>query len=68
VYVLDANNLVKNHEITVMELTAGQFYVVTSGLKANDKIVYDGTISLKDSTKIAPQAMPTDKVYQGLNN
>jgi len=67
VYVLDANNLVKNQEITVMELAAGQYYVVTKGLKANDKIVYDGTISLKDSTKITPQLMTADKVYQGLN-
>jgi len=68
VYVLDQNNLVKNQEIGVMELTAGQYYVVTNGLKINDKIVYDGTISLKDSTKITPQVMTADKVYQDLNH
>ena len=68
VYVLDDNNLVKNQEIQVMELTAGQYYVVTGGLKAGDKVVYDGTISLKDSTKIAPQTMSADKVYQDLKN
>jgi len=64
VYVLGDNNLVKNQEIAIMELTAGQYYVVTSGVKAGDKIVYDGTISLKDSTKITPQPMTADKVYQ----
>lgn len=68
VYVLDQNNLVKNQEITIMELTAGQYYVVTGGIKAGDKIVYDGTISLKDSTKIAPQPMDVNKVYQDLKN
>jgi membrane fusion protein (multidrug efflux system) len=68
VYVLGDNNLVKNQEIKIMELTAGQYYVVTDGVKAGDKIVYDGTISLKDSTKIAPQVMSADKVYQDLKN
>jgi len=68
VYVLNDNNLVKNQEIQIMELTAGQYYVVTSGVKAGDKIVYDGTISLKDSTKIAPQVMSSDKVYGDLKN
>jgi membrane fusion protein (multidrug efflux system) len=68
VYVLDNNNLVKNQEIQIMELTAGQYYVVTGGVKAGDKIVYDGTISLKDSTKIAPQVMSSDKVYGDLKN
>jgi len=68
VYILGDNNLVKNQEIQVMELTAGQYYVVTGGLKAGDKIVYDGTISLKDSTKINPQPMDANKVYQDLKN
>ena len=68
VYVVDNNNLVKNQEIIVMEQTAGQYYVVTSGLKAGDKIVYDGTISLKDSTKISPQPMTTDQAYHDLKN
>jgi membrane fusion protein (multidrug efflux system) len=68
VYVLGDNNLVKNQEIKIMELTAGQYYVVTDGVKAGDKIVYDGTISLKDSTKIAPQVMSANKVYQDLKN
>ncbi|TWJ03208.1 membrane fusion protein (multidrug efflux system) [Mucilaginibacter frigoritolerans] len=68
VYILGDNNLVKNQEIQIMELTAGQYYVVTGGLKAGDKIVYDGTISLKDSTKINPQPMDANKVYQDLKN
>jgi membrane fusion protein (multidrug efflux system) len=70
VYVLGSDNLVKNQEITIMEqgVGNGQYYVVTNGLKAGDKIVYDGTISLKDSTKISPQAMSSQQVYQDLKN
>ncbi|WP_074487745.1 efflux RND transporter periplasmic adaptor subunit [Mucilaginibacter polytrichastri] len=67
VYVLGANDIVKSVEIEIMDLTAGQFYVVTSGLKNGDKIVYDGTSSLKDSAKIKPEAMDAGKVYQDIN-
>lgn len=66
VFVLEQNDIVRSHEIQVMELTAGQFYVVTSGIKAGDKLVLDGSISLKDSTKIVPQPLAADKVYQGV--
>lgn len=66
VYVVDQNNVVKSTEIGIMNIAAGQYYVVTSGLKAGDKVVYDGTSSLKDSTKITADVMSTDKVYQDL--
>lgn len=65
VYLLGQNNIVKSAEIDINNIPAGQFYVVTNGLKVGDKIVYDGTSSLRDSTKITPQLMATDKVYQG---
>jgi membrane fusion protein (multidrug efflux system) len=68
VYVVDQNNMVKNAEIEIMSLTAGQYYVVTSGLKNGDKVVLDGTTSLKDSTRIKPELLAPDKVYQQLNN
>ncbi|WP_243749215.1 efflux RND transporter periplasmic adaptor subunit [Mucilaginibacter agri] len=67
VYKVDANGMVKSTEVDVMDLTAGQFYVVTSGLKAGDKIVYDGNSSLKDSLKVKPEEMDAGKVYQDLN-
>lgn len=67
VYVVDASDVVKSVEIEIMDLAAGQFYVVTSGLKAGDKVVYDGTSALKDAAKIKPEAMAADKVYQDLN-
>ncbi|HWK08390.1 MAG TPA: efflux RND transporter periplasmic adaptor subunit [Puia sp.] len=66
-YVVGAGEIVKNTEVGIMNLTAGQYYVVTSGLKKDDTLVYDGTSSLKDSTKITPALMAADKVYQDLN-
>ncbi|WP_184542084.1 efflux RND transporter periplasmic adaptor subunit [Mucilaginibacter sp. FT3.2] len=64
VYVLGQDDIVKSREIDVMQLTAGQYYVVTSGLKSGDRVVYDGTISLKDSTKVKPELMVAGKAYQ----
>jgi len=66
VYVVDATGTVKSTEIAIKDKTAGQYYVVTSGLKTGDKLVYDGTSSLKDATKIKTEDMTTDKVYQDI--
>jgi membrane fusion protein (multidrug efflux system) len=66
VYVLGADDAVKSTEIEIMDQAAGQFYVVTSGLKTGDKVVFDGTSSLKDATKIKAEALADDKVYEGL--
>lgn len=68
VYVLDEKGLVKNTEIEVMELTKGNFYVVTKGLKAGDKIVLEGFQSLKDGSEIKPEEKNADSVYADLNN
>ncbi|WEK20313.1 MAG: efflux RND transporter periplasmic adaptor subunit [Candidatus Pedobacter colombiensis] len=68
VYVLDDKGLVKNTEIEVMELTKGNFYVVTKGLKAGDKIVLEGFQSLKDGAEIKPEEKNADSVYADLNN
>lgn len=66
VYVVDQTNAVKSVEVKIMDLTAGQFYVVTDGLKVGDKVVYDGNSSLKDAAKIKAEPMADDKVYQDL--
>lgn len=66
VYVVGADDAVKSTEIEIMDQAAGQFYVVTSGLKTGDKVVFDGTSSLKDAAKIKAEAMADDKVYEGL--
>nr|WP_121273751.1 efflux RND transporter periplasmic adaptor subunit [Pedobacter schmidteae] len=68
VFVLDEKGLVKNTEIEVMEITKGNYYVVTKGLKTGDKIVLEGFQSLKDGAEIKPEEKNADSVYADLNN
>jgi len=65
VYLVN-NNKVISTEIEVMRITAGQYFVVTAGLKAGDTVVYESTSALQDSTVIKPDVQPEDKVYNGL--
>ncbi|MEG1749457.1 MAG: efflux RND transporter periplasmic adaptor subunit [Tannerellaceae bacterium] len=52
VYLLTDSSTVKSTEVGVFTLDNGQDYVVTSGLKAGDKIVVEGVGSLKDGMPI----------------
>ncbi len=54
VYVVGADNVVSSREITVLVQNDGTNYVVTSGLKAGDRIVVEGVNQLKNGTKINP--------------
>lgn len=54
VYVVGKDSKIKSTEIGVLSLNDGQNYVVTSGLKAGDRIVVDGVSTLKDNTEIKP--------------
>lgn len=62
VYVLGDSAKVVSTEIQVMEITKGNFYVVTKGLKAGDKVVLEGFQSLKDGVAIKPQELNADSV------
>lgn len=66
VYVVDDKGAVKSTEISIMELTKGNFYVVTKGLKSGDKIVLEGFQSLKDGAQIKPEVQSADSVYAEL--
>jgi membrane fusion protein (multidrug efflux system) len=66
VYVVDGKGSVKNTEIQIMDLSAGQYYVVTDGLKADDTIVVDGAATLKDGVVIKPEAQDNTAVYKDL--
>lgn len=68
VYVLGDNGFVKNTQIEIMELTKGNFYVVTKGLKTGDKIVLEGFQSLKDGTEIKSEEKSSASIYEELNN
>lgn len=54
VFILQPDNTVKMTEITVMNLNNGKEFVVTSGLKLDDKIVLENVNSLKDGLTIKP--------------
>ncbi|MDR6943119.1 efflux RND transporter periplasmic adaptor subunit [Mucilaginibacter pocheonensis] len=66
VYVVDNQNKIKNVAIKVMDNTAGQFYVVTEGLRAGDKIVLESSNNLRDGTAIKPTAVSAASVYGNL--
>lgn len=66
VYVVDAQNKIKNVAIKVMDNTAGQFYVVTDGLHAGDKIVLESSNNLRDGTTIKPTEVSASSVYSAL--
>ena len=56
----------KNANITVLENTAGNYYVVKSGLQSGDQIVLEGVAALKDGTEIKAQNQSAETVYADL--
>ncbi|MCS3735094.1 efflux RND transporter periplasmic adaptor subunit [Mucilaginibacter dorajii] len=66
VYVVDAQNKIKNVAIQVMDNTAGLFYVVTQGLKAGDKIILESSGNLQDGTVIKTNVVSAASVYGNL--
>jgi membrane fusion protein (multidrug efflux system) len=66
VYMVTDSNKVINTEIEVMTTAAGQYFVVTDGLKAGDMVIYESTGALQDSSSIKPDVLPESKVYGNL--
>lgn len=54
VYVVDAQNKVKSVEIKTLVQNDGKDFVVTSGVKAGDRIVVEGINKLKNDMEIKP--------------
>lgn len=52
VFLVNKDGIVKSTEVKVMGQSAGDFYVVQSGLVAGDRIVAEGMGSLKDDMRI----------------
>lgn len=63
VYLVTDTGGIKTTNVEIMELTKGNYFVVTKGLKAGDKIVLEGFASLKDGDKIKPVVKPADSVF-----
>ncbi|QNK64373.1 efflux RND transporter periplasmic adaptor subunit [Pedobacter sp. PAMC26386] len=66
VVVLGQDGKTKNVAVTVMENTAGNFFVVETGLKAGDQIILEGVATLKDGTQIKANAENPETVYADL--
>ena len=66
VYLITADNKVLSTEIEIMSTPAGQYFVVTKGLKAGDTIVLETASPLQDSIAIKPEMQPGNKVYTDL--
>lgn len=64
--VVGKDGKTKNVNLTVMENTSGNFYVVETGLKAGDQIVLEGVSSLKDGTQIKANPQSAETVYADL--
>lgn len=64
--VVDKDGKTKNVAITVLQNTAGNFFVVQDGLKAGDRVVLEGVATLKDGTPIKATAASAESVYADL--
>jgi len=64
--VVGKDKKTRNTNITVLDNSAGNYYVVTSGLKPGDEIVLEGVASLKEGTEIKPQNQSPETVYADL--
>lgn len=64
--VLGKDGKTKNANIKVMDNKAGNYYVVTDGLKVGDQIVLEGVATLKDGTQIKAKNQSAETVYADL--
>lgn len=61
VYVLGKDNKIKTRSFVPQSRSAG-YYVVKSGLKSGETIVYEGLQGLKDGATITPKNIPLDSL------
>lgn len=66
VVLLEKDGKTKSVNIKKLENTAGNYYVVTEGLKVGDVIVLEGVAALKDGTQIKGNNQSADSVYADL--
>jgi membrane fusion protein (multidrug efflux system) len=64
VMVVDEGNKIDRREITVGP-TIGEFWLVLEGLKAGEKVVYEGLQLVRDRVEVNPQAHKIDNSTSG---
>jgi membrane fusion protein (multidrug efflux system) len=65
VYRVDGDK-VTSAEISTLATPAGQYFVVTGGLKPGDTLVYEAAAPIADSTEIKPELKPEGQIYKDL--
>ena len=63
-YIVGKDEIVTGVPIKVREVPGGKFFVVTEGLKSNDKLIIEGIGIVPEGTKIKPQIIPADSVLK----
>lgn len=63
VFVLDSANKVNMRSFNP-KARVGDFYVVASGLRKGEKIVYEGIQNIKDGMKVEPMTVQLDSIKQ----
>ena len=61
VYVVDRNNKVQTRKF-MPATRLSHFYLVDSGLKAGDKVVYEGVQNLREGMEIRPDFISMDSL------
>ena len=61
-----AGDKVTSTEIMTLPAAAGQYFVVTDGLKAGDTLVFETATPIPDGTRIKPQVQTESQVYKEL--
>lgn len=66
VYVVDGTGKAKATEIKIMDAPSGQYFVVTSGLKGGETVVFDGLANMQDGMVIKPDTKAGEGAYNDL--
>jgi membrane fusion protein (multidrug efflux system) len=59
-----AGEKVSSVEISTLTAPAGQYFVVTNGLKPGDTVVFETATPLPDGTAIKPEMRPEGQIYK----
>ncbi|MBW8324786.1 MAG: efflux RND transporter periplasmic adaptor subunit [Prolixibacteraceae bacterium] len=66
VFLVGADNKVHNTEIQILAGNLKDSYVVTSGLKAGDQIVFEGIAALRNDTEIKPKLVDAGSLSENV--
>lgn len=66
-YIVNAKNIVELRKVTISH-RLNHFYVVESGLKATDMVIYEGIQKVKEGDKIKPKPLLLKNILSQISN